>query len=111
MFVVVIREMVRGEVRVEKEMKDGEGSYVVGNEIWGGGEMLVGEKVERGYGEIEEWCGVRGWYEEFVRSKEEGVNIEMMFVGEKLLGLLKFDLVEGNGERLVGNEKKMVVRG
>ena len=98
MFLLLITHMVTRQLTVDKDMKDADRTYVLANEIWAGGHILLGDKLQSRYPEIEDWCAVSGSYEQFVRTNDQPVNIQMMFVRENFFRFFNFHLLEGNPE-------------
>lgn len=76
MFLLLITHMVTRQLTVDKDMKDADRTYVLANEIWAGGHILLGEKLQSRYPEIEDWCAVSGSYEQFVKTNDQPVNIQ-----------------------------------
>lgn len=90
MFLLLITHMVTRQLTVDKDMKDADRTYVLANEIWAGGHILLGDKLQSRYPEIEDWCAVSGYYEQFVRTNDQPVNIQMMFVPKTSFGSSTF---------------------
>lgn len=109
MFLLLITHMVTRQLTVDKDMKDADRTYVLANEIWAGGHILLGDKLQSRYPEIEDWCAVSGYYEQFVRTNDQPVNIQMMFVRENFFQFFNFHLLEGNPETLLANENNIVL--
>ena len=109
MFLLLITHMVTRQLTVDKDMKDADRTYVLANEIWAGGHILLGDKLQSRYPEIEDWCAVSGSYEQFVRTNDQPVNIQMMFVRENFFQFFDFHLLEGNPETLLANENNIVL--
>lgn len=109
MFLLLITHMVTRQLTVDKDMKDADRTYVLANEIWAGGHILLGDKLQSRYPEIEDWCAVSGYYEQFVRTNDQPVNIQMMFVRENFFRFFNFHLLEGNPETLLANENNIVL--
>ena len=105
----LITHMVTRQLTVDKDMKDADRTYVLANEIWAGGHILLGDKLQSRYPEIEDWCAVSGYYEQFVRTNDQPVNIQMMFVRENFFRFFNFHLLEGNPETLLANENNIVL--
>ena len=70
---------------------------------------MLGDKLQSRYPEIEDWCAVSGYYEQFVRTNDQPVNIQMMFVRENFFRFFNFHLLEGNPETLLANENNIVL--
>lgn len=109
MFLLLITHMVTRQLTVDKDMKDADRTYVLANEIWAGGHILLGDKLQSRYPEIEDWCAVSGYYEQFVKTNDQPVNIQMMFVRENFFRFFNFHLLEGNPETLLANENNIVL--
>ena len=109
MFLLLITHMVTRQLTVDKDMKDADRTYVLANEIWAGGHILLGDKLQSRYPEIEDWCAVSGSYEQFVKTNDQPVNIQMMFVRENFFRFFNFHLLEGNPETLLANENNIVL--
>ena len=109
MFFLLISHMVTRQLTVDKDMKDADRTYVLASEIWAGGHILLGDKLQSRYPEIEDWCAVSGSYEQFVKTNDKPVNIQMMFVRDNFFRFFNFHLLEGNPETLLSNENNIVL--